>query len=122
MSNSAAMADQPQDSSVSHTQLLLAIESMKEQIIYMRKEIERLNANHDKEMEAIKKENKQLTDDVIELRIRAGQVAVLSAFFAIIIPIIITLLGPKLQLGVPPAAAHERILPHSRQNELPPTD
>lgn len=122
MSNSAAMVDQSQDSAVSHTQLFVAIESMKEQIIYMRKEIERLNANHDKEMEGIKKDNKQLTEDVVELRIRAGQVAALSALFAIIIPIIITLLSPKLQLSVPPAAAHERIPSHSRQNELPPAN
>ena len=105
-----------------YLRLYVAIESMKEQLIYMRKELETLNLNHEKEIDNIKRENKQLTQDVIELRIKAGQVAALSALFAIIIPIIITLLSPKLHLNESPAAAHESIPSLGRQNELSPAN
>ena len=80
------MEQHPPD--VTHVHLMVAIETMKETVGQLKKEVQTLNSNHEKQLERLTR---------AEIRIAQGMILAVVVSFAL--PLLINATDPKLQFG-----------------------
>jgi hypothetical protein len=76
---------------VTHVHLMVAIETMKETVGQLKKEVQTLNNNHEKQLERLTR---------AEIRIAQGMIIAVVVSFAL--PLLINAVDPQLRFGSPP--------------------
>lgn len=84
---------------VTHVDLLVAIRLMQREMETVSETIGRVANTHDREIEALKKENKDQDEKIEDLKIKNAVVVAISGILAIVIPLVITALEPQLRFG-----------------------
>lgn len=87
--------EQPQPAEVTHVHLMVAIGKMEETVDHLRKEIQALNANHEKQIERLTR---------AEIRIAQG--VIIAALLSFTVPLLINATDPRLQFGSHPTERH----------------
>lgn len=85
------MDQQPATNEVTHVHLLVALETMKEVVGQLKKEVQTLNINHDKQLERLNR---------AEIRIAQGVILAVVVSFAL--PLVINAADPRVQFGSHP--------------------
>ena len=86
----------------SRTGLVVAIKVMQRELETMNERIGRVADSHDEQIKELKEENKTRDKDIQNLKIRVGQVMAISGLLALILPIIITSINPRVHFDSSP--------------------
>lgn len=90
---------------VTHHHLWTELKLLEKELSSIRGSVERIAGDHDRQLQEMRAELKAQAKELGEQRFKLGQVFAVSATLALVVPVVVNSLNPRLQLGEP--ATHQ---------------
>lgn len=84
---------------ISHVDLLVEIRVLQNDLDSIKKAIDKVTDTQAEEIKTLREDIKSIKNDHVNLKVRMGQVLAVSGLLALVIPIIINVISPRVEFG-----------------------